>query len=66
MFRSFMTIVRELYLYLTKVMFTLKHLVKLHIYILGDVAVCHREACVLFAVQNPQCTSRCTTCCHIT
>jgi hypothetical protein len=33
MFRSFMTIVRELYLYLTKVMFMLKHSVKLRRYI---------------------------------
>ena len=29
MFRSLMTIIRELYLYLTKVIFMLKHLVKL-------------------------------------
>ena len=31
MFRSLMTIIRELYLYLTKVMFMLKHSVKLQI-----------------------------------
>ena len=33
MFRSLMTIIRELYLYLTKVMFMLKHSVKLRRYI---------------------------------
>jgi len=33
MFRSLMTIIRELYLYLTKVIFLLKHLVKLRRYI---------------------------------
>jgi len=33
MFRSLMTIIRELYLYLTKVLFTLKHSVKLRRYI---------------------------------
>ena len=33
MFRSLMTIIRELYLYLTKVTFMLKHWVKLHRYI---------------------------------
>ena len=33
MFRSLMTIIRELYLYLTKVIFMLKHSVKLHRYI---------------------------------
>ena len=39
MFRSLMTIIRELYLYLTKVIFMLKHWVKLCRYILcGDVA----------------------------
>jgi len=41
MFRSLMTIIRELYLYLTKVIFMLKHSVKLRRYILcGDVAAC--------------------------
>jgi len=33
MFRSLMTIIRELYLYLTKVIFMLEHSVKLHLYI---------------------------------
>ena len=33
MFRSLMTIIRELYLYLTKVIFMLKHSVKLRRYI---------------------------------
>jgi len=33
MFRSLMTIIRELYLYLTKVIFMLKHPVKLRRYI---------------------------------
>ena len=32
MFRSLMTIIRELYLYLTKVIFVLKHTVKLRRY----------------------------------
>jgi len=62
MFRSLMTVIRELYLYLTNVIFMLKYSVKLrryiytyvHIYayILGDVAVCLRATCVLCAVQN--------------
>ena len=55
MFRSLMTIIREVYMYLTKVMFMLKKtlgkIALLHK--LGDVAACHREA-------------RSTTCCHIT
>jgi len=44
MFRSLMTIIRELYLYLTKVIFMSKRSVKLRrfIYILGDVAACRR------------------------
>jgi len=33
MFRSLMTIIRELYLYLTEVIFMLKHSVKLLLYI---------------------------------
>ena len=50
MFRS-MTIIRELVLYLAKVI--LKHSVKLRRYILcGDVAACHRLACVLCAQQS--------------
>jgi len=47
MFRSLMTIIRELYLYLTKVIFMLKHSVRLGRYVLcGDVAACRRVACV--------------------
>ena len=46
-------IIRELILNLAKVMFMLKHSVKLRRYMLfGDVAVCHRVACVLCAVQS--------------
>jgi len=53
MFRSSMTIIRELYLYLTRVTFMLKHSVKLRRYILcGDVAACRRAACLLCAVQS--------------
>ena len=50
MFRSLMTIIRELYLYLTKVIFMLQHSVKLCR--LGDVAACRRAAYVLCAVQS--------------
>ena len=47
MFRS-TTIIKELALHLAKVI--LKHSVKLRRYILcGDVAACHRSACVLCA-----------------
>ena len=53
MFRS-LTIIRELYLCRTKVIFMLKQSVKLrryiYIYILGDVTACRRAACVLCAV----------------
>ena len=49
MFRSLMTIIRELYQYLTKVTFMLKHSVKLrryvYIYILVYVAACPIAAC---------------------
>ena len=46
-----MTIIKELVLHLAKVI--LKHSVKLHCYILcGDVAACHKSACVFCAVQN--------------
>jgi len=48
MFRS-MTIISERVLHLAKVI--LKHSVKLRRYILcGDVAACHRAACVLCVV----------------
>ena len=49
MFRS-TTIIRDLVLNLAKVIFMLKHLVKLRRYmLLGDVAVCHRAVCVCCA-----------------
>jgi hypothetical protein len=52
MFRS-TTVIRELVLSLAKVIFILKHSVKLHSYMLfGGVAACHRAECVLRAVQN--------------
>ena len=54
MFRS-STIIRELALNLVKVIFMLKHSVKLRRYLLcGCVAACHGMACVLHAVQNVQ------------
>ena len=50
MFRSLMTIIRELYLYLTEVVFMLKTLGKItSLCRLGDVAACRRAACVLCA-----------------
>ena len=76
MFRSSMTIIRELYLYLPKVIFYVKTLGKItSLYKLGDVAACRRAACVLWAVQSEtlsltlhctQHTCRSKTCCHIT
>jgi len=49
MFRS-STIIRELTLNLAKVIFTLKHSMKLRPYLLGGcVAACHGMACVLHA-----------------
>jgi hypothetical protein len=57
MFRS-TTIIRELALNLAKVIFVLKHTVKLRRYMLfGDVAACHRAACVLCAVHSAQHTT---------
>ena len=54
MFRS-STIIRELALNLPKVIFMLKHSVKLRRYLLcGCVSACHGMACVLYAVQNAQ------------
>ena len=51
MFRS-TTIIRELVLNLAKVIFMLKHSVKLRRYMLFvDVAACHGAACVLCAQQ---------------
>jgi hypothetical protein len=52
MFRS-TTIIRELVLNLAKVIFILKHSIKLRRYMFfGDVAACHRAECVLCAVQS--------------
>ena len=52
MFRS-STIIRDPALNLNKVIFILKHLVKLRRYILcGCVAACHGMACVLHALQH--------------
>jgi hypothetical protein len=57
MFR-FSTIIRELELNLAKVIFMLKHSVKLRRYLLrGCVAACRGMACVLCAVQNAQHTT---------
>jgi hypothetical protein len=54
MFRS-TTIIIELVLNLAKVIFMLKHSVKLRRYMLfGDVAACNRAACVLCAVHSAQ------------
>ena len=48
-----MTIIMEIYLYLTKVTFMLKTLGKItSLYELGDVAACRRAACVLCAVHS--------------
>ena len=53
MFRS-STIIRELALNLAKVIFMLKHSVKLGRYLLcGCVAACHGMACVLHATHTP-------------
>jgi len=58
MFRS-TTIIRELALNLAKVILMLKHSVKLRRYkLFGDVAACHRVACVLCAVHSTQHTDR--------
>jgi len=52
MFRS-STIIRELALIVAKVIFMLKHSVKLRHYLLcGCVAACQGMVCVLHAVQN--------------
>jgi hypothetical protein len=54
MFR-FSTIIRELALNLAKVIFMLKHSMKLCRYLLcGCVAACQGMACELHAVQNAQ------------
>jgi len=77
MFRSLMTIIREHHLYLTKVIFMLKHSVKLRRYILVYLVmwqhVVERQmccllcsvslvACVLCAVQNES-SGMCVVCC---
>ena len=50
---QYSTIIRELALNLAKVIFMLKHSVKLRRYLLcGCVAACQGMACVLHAVQN--------------
>ena len=47
------TIIREFALNLAKVIFMLKHSVKLRLYLLCVcVSACHGMACVLYAVQN--------------
>jgi len=62
MFQSLMTIIRELYLYLTKVIFVLKTLGKImSLYKLGDVAACFRAACVLCAVHS-ETSGMCVVC----
>jgi len=62
MFRS-ATVIREHVLHLVKFIFMLKYSVKLRRYILrGDVAACHRAACVLCAVH----ARRSMKFCHIT
>ena len=71
MFRSLMTVIRELYLYLTKVMFMLKHSVKLRRYkylvmwqhvverhvccVLCRVRLMHLLVCELRRFQNARC-----------
>ena len=57
MFRS-STIIRDPALNLAKVIFTLKHSVKLRSYLLcGCVVACHGMECVLYDVQNAQHTT---------
>ena len=54
------TVIRELALNLAKVVFILKHSVKLRRYLLcGCVAACHGMACVLYAVHSAQHTTQC-------
>ena len=58
MFRSSI-IIRELAMNLAKFIFTLKHSVNLHRYLLcGCVTACHGIACVLYAVSNAQLTTQ--------
>ena len=51
MFQSSMTIFREPYLYLTKVVYVTTLSKITSFCVLGDVAACCRVACVLCAVQ---------------
>jgi len=46
------TIIRDIALNMTKVIFTLKHSVKLRRYLLCGCVVAHHEMRVLYAVQN--------------
>jgi len=59
MFRSLMTIIRELYLYLTKVIFMLKHSVKLrrYIYLVMWQHIVERYVCCVQCTQHT-CLSR--------
>ena len=74
MFRSLMAIIRELYLYLTKVIFMLKHSVKLRRYmywvmwqhVVERHVCCVQCECVLCTVHCTQHICNCKTCCHIT
>ena len=51
MFRSLMTIIRELYLYLTKVIFMLKHSVKLRRYMMWQHVVERHVCCVQYRMR---------------
>ena len=57
MFRSLMTIIRELYLYLTKVIFLLKHSVKLRYYTNWVMwqHVAERRVCCVHTTHMPLC-----------
>jgi hypothetical protein len=62
MFRS-STIIRDLALNLGKVIFMLKHSLKLRLYLLrGCVAACHGMACVLHALKNALQVAFCREC----
>ena len=57
MFQSLMTIIRELHLYMAKVILTTlgkitSFYIYIYIYIYGDVVACRRAACVLCAVHT--------------
>jgi len=66
MFRPLMSIIRELYLYLTKVISMLKILGKItSLYKLGDVTACRRAACVLCAVQSETAVHVCCVQCRV-